>query len=117
MSKIKVGDKVRVLRIPGVNMDNHPDIKENIFTVEKVPDSRNSNYLLDSNYFAYGEEDLELVSTHQDNLGIQGHLWLIVNRANGKVVEGYETRKEARENLESNYDDCKKFKIVKYEFK
>lgn len=114
MSKIKVGDKVKVLRISGVNIDNHPDIKQNTFTVKKA---LGSCYLLESSYFLYGEEDLELVSRHQDNLGIRGHLWLIVKRDNGKVVEGFETRKEARENLNSNYDSRKNFKIVKYEFK
>lgn len=117
MSKIKVGDKVKVLRIPGVNINNHPDIKQNTFTVKKGPDSHGSYYLLESSYFAYGEKDLELVSRHQDNLSIQGHLWLIVKRDNGKVVKGFETRKEARENLNSNYDHREKFKIVKYEFK
>lgn len=117
MSKIKVGDKVRVLRVPGVNINNHPDIKQNTFTVEKGPDSHGYYYLLESSYLVYGEKDLELVSRHQDNLGIRGHLWLIVKRDNGKVVEGFKTRARARHALSSTYDYWKKLKIVKYEFK
>jgi len=112
MPKIKVGDKVKVISIPGVNIDNHPDIKQNTFTVVQILDGEYTHYQLDSSDFVFGENDLEVVSRN-----INGHLWLIANRITGKVIEGYETRQEARDNLSLTYFSPEKFNIIKYEFK
>lgn len=46
---------------------------------------------------------------------LNGHIWLITNKQTGKVIEGYQTSKEARENF-CNYDNPSDFKIVKYSF-
>ena len=111
-TKFKVGDKVKVISIPGVDINNHPDMKDKIYTVRDTWGKE--IYINDSFGFVFHASNLESVSK---SLTLKGHLWLIVNKESGKVVEGYETRKEARENLNSNYDFRKNFKVVKYEFK
>lgn len=111
-TKFKVGDKVKVISIPGVDINNHPEMKDKIYTVR---DKWNKEiYINDSFGFVFHASNLELVSK---SLELKGHLWLIVNKESGRVVEGFETRARARYALSSTYDYWKKLKIVKYEFK
>lgn len=111
-ANFKVGDKVKVISIPGVDIDNQPEMKGRIYTIqEKVGEEL---FINDSLGFVFHAPNLKLVS---ESLELKGHLWLIANKQSGKVIEGYETREEARMNLSSNYDSRENFKIVKYEFK
>lgn len=111
-TKFKVGDKVKVISIPGVDINDRPEMKDKIYTVKDV--LTKYIYLNDSFGFVFHPPNLELVSKP---LKLKGHLWLIVNKESGRVVEGFETRARARHALSSTYDYWKKLKIVKYEFK
>lgn len=111
-ANFKVGDKVKVISIPGVDIDNHPEMKGRVYTIQQKCGKQ--LFINDSLGFVFHAPNLKLVS---ESLELRGHLWLIVNKQSGKVIEGYETRKEARMNLSSNYDYRENFKIVKYEFK
>ena len=110
-TNFKVGDKVKVISIPCVSIDNHPEMKGRIYTIQEKCGEQ--LFINDSLGFVFYAIDLKLVSESRE---LKGHLWLIVKQS-GKVIAGYETREEARMNLSSNYDSRENFKIVKYEFK
>lgn len=116
MQKIKVGDMVKVLNIPGLCNEDYPEIVGEVFKVTRA-DVEEDSYSVEntSSYFSYYARDLEL----QSPKALNGHIWLIANKQTGKVIEGYQTRKEARENLmlkECQSDFKINYKIVKYTF-
>lgn len=110
-TKFKVGDKVKVISIPGISIDNHPEMKGRVYTIQEKYGKQ--LFINDRVGFVFTAPNLKLVS---ESLELKGHLWLIAKQS-GKVIAGYETREEARMNLSSKYDSRENFKIVKYEFK
>ena len=115
-SKFKVGDKVKVLSILGVDSDDYPEIVGKVFTVvNSNSDYPRGLYQLNNCVFSFNDDSLELDEPKAQQPSLNGHIWLIVNKKMSKVVEGFETRNEARFS-KSFYDFPENFKIVKYIF-
>ena len=134
--KFKVGDKVKV-RIPEDQLDSfnqyEPNFSGDWHGVNYFPDpmatylgcvgevTEYDSYLKSYRILFKNSDDWYfpesfIVSVKDTSETLNGHLWLIVNKKTGKVIEGYQTRKEARDNLAIMYDNSSQFKILKYTF-
>lgn len=135
-AKFKVGDKVKV-RIPEDQLESfNPDEVNtsgdwtgiNYFpdgmatylgqigeVTEYDPDLKSYRILFEDSDDWYFPESF-VVSVKDTSETLNGHIWLIVNKKTGKVIEGYQARKEARDNLAIMYDNPSQFKIIKYTF-